>query len=202
MTAAELPGPALVVKVGGALSGVPGALDDVSEALVALATRVPVVVVPGGGPFAEQVRRAQREVGATEDAAHWMAVLGMEQYAHLLADHVPGAHLADTLDALRGAGAGEVLIFAPYRWMRQEDPLPHTWDVTSDSIAAVVAAALDAPELLLVKAVTGTPETLADPYFPIARPGTLAVRCLTTTALRALAGLVPRPGEARAPAAR
>jgi len=86
--------------------------------------------------------------------------------------------------------------------MRQEDPLPHTWDVTSDSIAAVVAAALDAPELLLVKAVTGTPETLADPYFPIARPGTLAVRCLTTTALRALAGLVPRPGEARAPAAR
>jgi len=197
-----MPTSPLVVKVGGALSAVPGALDDIREALVALAIRTPVVVVPGGGPFADQVRRTQQEVGATEDAAHWMAVLGMEQYAHLLADHVPGARLVDTLDALRAAAVGEVLIFAPYRWMRREDPLPHSWEVTSDSIAAVVAAALGARELLLVKVVTGTPETLADPYFPFARPEHLAVRCLTTTALRTLAGLTPGPEGARAPASR
>jgi aspartokinase-like uncharacterized kinase len=191
----------LVLKVGGALSSVPGALDEVAEALVALAARRAVIVIPGGGPFADQVRRTQRVVGATEEAAHWMAVLGMDQYAHLLADHVPGARLVDTLDALRAAGSGVVTIFAPYRWMRASDPLPHTWDATSDSVAAVVAGALDASELLLVKVVSGTPETLADPFLPTARPAGLVVRCLTTKALGALAGLAPPPGEARAPAA-
>lgn len=200
MNGRQVPAP-LVLKVGGALSGVPGALDDVAEALVALATRRPVIVIPGGGPFADQVRRTQREVGATEEAAHWMAVLGMDQYAHLLADHVPGARLVETLDALRDTVTGSVTIFAPYRWMRASDPLPHTWDVTSDSVAAVVAGALGARELLLVKVVSGTPETLADAFLPFARPAGLAVRCLTTQALRGLAGLAPPPGAAPARAA-
>lgn len=200
MNGRHVPEP-LVLKVGGALSGVPGALDEIAEALVAIASRQPVIVIPGGGPFADQVRRTQREVGATEEAAHWMAVLGMDQYAHLLADHVPGARLVDTLVALRAAARGAVTIFAPYRWMRTSDPLPHTWDATSDSVAAVVAGELDARELLLVKVVSGTPETLADAFFPNARPAGLVVRCLTTKALRALAGLAPPSGEARAPAA-
>jgi aspartokinase-like uncharacterized kinase len=130
-----------------------------------------------------------------------MAVLGMDQYAHLLADHVPGARLVETLDALRDTVTGSVTIFAPYRWMRASDPLPHTWDVTSDSVAAVVAGALGARELLLVKVVSGTPETLADAFLPFARPAGLAVRCLTTQALRGLAGLAPPPGAAPARAA-
>jgi dihydroneopterin aldolase len=183
----------LVVKVGGALSHVAGALDEVAEALATLATRRAVIVIPGGGPFADQVRRTQREVGATEAAAHWMAILGMDQYALLLADRIPGARLAETLEALDSAGRGAVTIFAPYRWMRAADPLPHTWDATSDSVAAVVAGAIGARELLLVKAVSGTPETLADAWFPTARPAGLDVRCVTTRALSALAHAPPVP---------
>jgi aspartokinase-like uncharacterized kinase len=179
----------LVVKVGGALSHVPGALDDIARALPALARSQPVIVVPGGGPFADQVRRTQHDLGTTEDAAHWMAILGMDQYAHLLADRLPGARLLDDLDALRDAQPGELYILAPYRWMRRTDPLPHTWDATSDSIAAVAAAALGARELLLVKVVSGTPETLADALFPASCPPELVVRCVTTAALLALAGI-------------
>ena len=162
--------PPLVVKVGGALAAVPGALDAVARALPALARRGPVVVVPGGGPFADEVRRAQGELDLTEEAAHWMAVLAMDQYAMLLADLLPFARMEHDLDILRRARTGEVLVVAPYRWMRDADPLPHTWDATSDSIAAVLAGTLGARELVLVKAVTGTPEELADAFFPSACP--------------------------------
>lgn len=192
----------LVVKVGGALSQVPGALDDIARALPALARSQPVIVIPGGGPFADQVRRTQHDLGASEEAAHWMAILGMDQYAHLLADRLPGTRLVDDLDALRDAQMGELYILAPYRWMKRTDPLPHTWDATSDSIAAVVAAALGARELLLVKVVSGTPETLADALFPASCPPELVVRCVTTPALLALAGAErapPAAGESPAP---
>jgi aspartokinase-like uncharacterized kinase len=192
----------LVVKVGGALSHVPGALDDLARALPALARTRPVVVVPGGGPFADQVRRTQHELGASEDAAHWMAILGMDQYAHLLAERLPGARLVHDVEALGRARAGDLCVLAPYRWMQQTDPLPHTWDATSDSIAAVVAGALDARELLLVKAISGTPEALADALLPAVCPPGLAVRCVTTVALLALArrGYAPPAADgARAP---
>jgi aspartokinase-like uncharacterized kinase len=186
----------LVVKVGGALSHVPGALDDVARALPALARTQPVIVIPGGGPFADQVRRTQHDLGASEDAAHWMAILGMDQYAHLLADRLPGARLVHELHALAEARAGDLFVFAPYRWMQRADPLPHTWDATSDSIAAVAAGELGARELLLVKVVSGTPETLGDALLPSSCPPGLEVRCVTTPGLLALAGLRHEPPEA------
>jgi aspartokinase-like uncharacterized kinase len=49
--------------------------------------------------------------------------------------------------------AGEIAILAPSRWLRATDTLPHSWDVTSDSIAAFLAGALDAVRLDLVKPV-------------------------------------------------
>ena len=47
--------------------------------------------------------------------------------------------------------AGKVAVLAPSRWLRAADTLPHSWDVTSDSVAAFVAGALDAARLDLVK---------------------------------------------------
>jgi aspartokinase-like uncharacterized kinase len=51
--------------------------------------------------------------------------------------------------------------------MRSADVLPHSWEVTSDSIAAFVAGALDAARLILIKPSSGLAEPL-DPYFPAA----------------------------------
>ena len=41
----------------------------------------------------------------------------------------------------RALSAGHVPVLAPSRWLREADPLPHAWTVTSDSIAAWVAGA-------------------------------------------------------------
>src|SRR5689334_63854 len=61
------------------------------------------VVVPGGGPFAEQVRIAQPRMGFDDTAAHHMALLAMEQFGHALASFDARLSPADTIAALRRA---------------------------------------------------------------------------------------------------
>ncbi len=155
-----------IVKVGGGLLGKAGAFDLVIEALTAFRPGRRLVVIPGGGPFADAVRRMFRRVKIGEDAAHWMAVLGMDQYAHALAGRTPGATLVEQQAEIAAAlDAGRLPILAPYRWLRRADPLPHTWDVTSDSIAAWFAGALGARRIVLIKPAGGDARKLVDPLF-------------------------------------
>lgn len=141
-----------VVKVGGALLAHTAHFDTVLEAIAAAARDRRLLIVPGGGPFADAVRDIDRRLRLSADAAHWMAVLAMDQYAHLIADRVDGGVLvADRRDIDAALGARQVPVLAPFRWLREADPLPHTWHVTSDSIAAWVAGEVGARRLVLVK---------------------------------------------------
>jgi 5-(aminomethyl)-3-furanmethanol phosphate kinase len=144
----------LVIKIGGGLLGIQGALKEVCAAVGTVGRSEAVVVVPGGGPLADLVRDLDRTVGLSADASHWMAILAMDQYAHLLAERIEGARLVEEPGAIPAVlGAGRVAVLAPSRWLRAADPLPHSWDATSDSVAAFVAGALDAKRLVLVKPV-------------------------------------------------
>jgi aspartokinase-like uncharacterized kinase len=140
------------VKIGGGLIGAPGALGRVCEAVKVLGRREPLVVVPGGGPLADAVRELDRELGLSPDAAHWMAMLAMDQYAHLLTERIPGGRLVEEPGGIAAVlMAGGIAVLAPTRWLRAADTLPHSWDATSDTVAAFVAGALDATRLVLVK---------------------------------------------------
>ncbi|MGZ5851302.1 MAG: amino acid kinase family protein, partial [Hyphomicrobium sp.] len=59
-----------VIKLGGSVAE-SGRLAAI--VLIVAATRVPVVVVPGGGTFADAVRVAQAELGFGDAVAHHMA---------------------------------------------------------------------------------------------------------------------------------
>jgi aspartokinase-like uncharacterized kinase len=155
-----------IVKVGGGLLAKAGALDLVTEALTAFSPGRRLLIVPGGGPFADAVRTMFRRVKIGEDAAHWMAVLGMDQYAHALAARIPTAVLVEQEPEIAAArAAGRLPVLAPYRWLRASDPLPHSWDVTSDSIAAWLAGALHARRVVLIKPGADDPRKLVDPLF-------------------------------------
>ena len=155
-----------VVKVGGGLLSKAGAFDLVTEALTAFSPRRRLVIVPGGGPFADAVRTMFRRIKIGEDAAHWMAVLGMDQYAHALTARLPGAVLVEQQAEIAAARqAGRLPVLAPYRWVRAADPLPHTWDITSDSIAAWLAGMLGARRIVLIKPAGGDPRKLVDRLF-------------------------------------
>jgi len=129
---------AAVVKVGGSLfSEVPRLAQEIRDA------GRPVLIVPGGGQYADLVRM----LSLPDEQSHWMAIAAMEQYAWYIA-----VHGIDTMDEI-GLPEG-IRVLLPYRVMRMEDPLPHTWEVTSDSISAWVAHRLDLP-LLLLKSLDG-----------------------------------------------
>lgn len=128
----------LVVKFGGSLLDCAPSLVPV----LAAAPR-PILVVPGGGPLADAVRR----LDPAPHAAHWMACAAMEQVGlHLAGLGLPG------IEALRVPVSPSVLL--PYRLLRELDPLPHSWRVSSDTIAAWCAAELGC-DLLLAKSVDG-----------------------------------------------
>jgi len=128
----------IVVKVGGSLYN---QIPDIIP--VIKASNRPLLLIPGGGPFADLVRRVQ----ADNESAHWMAVLAMEQFGLFIASF--GISTTDVI-----IPPHTTTVFLPYRYLRSTDPLPHTWDVTSDTIAAWVAHVLHL-DLLLLKSVDG-----------------------------------------------
>jgi len=142
----------VVVKFGGGILAHTDAFAGALRAIGEAAAVRRLLIVPGGGPFADAVRDVARRVPISNDAAHWMAILGMDQYAHLIAARLSAATVIDDRSQIAGAfAAGRVPVLAPYRWMRAADPLPHSWNVTSDSIAAWMCGVVGARRLVLVK---------------------------------------------------
>jgi aspartokinase-like uncharacterized kinase len=141
-----------VVKIGGGLlrtwglEGLRWACAEVTE----MATRRPVLVVPGGGPFADAVRTVDAQVGLGDDLAHALALRAMDQLGVLLRPLLPAAELLSHLVAPRALG---VVMVAPA--FRDLPEVPHSWAVTSDSLAVLAASAIDAEEAILLKPVAG-----------------------------------------------
>ena len=128
----------VVVKIGGSLVD---HLDPVIQSLYRSGR--PVLIVPGGGRFADLVR----ETGISGDAAHWMAIAAMEQMGWYIVSKG-----VSPITFLRVPSRVEVLL--PYTLLRNADPLPSSWDVTSDTISAWIAYRLSLP-LILLKSVDG-----------------------------------------------
>ena len=143
--------PHLVVKIGGSLCGSPLLPQWMAALRVA---SFALTIVSGGGPFADAVRATQPKMGFSDDAAHRMALLAMEQYALALADRFEDLALAASLDDMRGAHArGCAAVWRPSAMVATAIDIPANWDVTSDSLAAWLARRAKAAALLLVKSV-------------------------------------------------
>jgi len=147
---AELGGP-VVVKLGGSfafsatLRSWIGALDQCGGR---------VVVVPGGGPFAETVRTSQARMGFDDRAAHHMALLAMEQYGRALISLGASLSPAASADSIRRElAAARVPVWMPTRMVLDADDIAQSWAVTSDSLAAWLAGRIGARWLVLVKQV-------------------------------------------------
>lgn len=135
----------VIVKLGGSLLDA-GRARPWLDALAA--QPLPVVIVPGGGPFADQVRHRQPLLGFDDRAAHHMAVLAMAQTACVLQSWSPRWQLGHTPTELAGlAGQGQPALWCP----TVLPDTPASWDITSDSLAAWLAVTLQAQRLVLVK---------------------------------------------------
>jgi aspartokinase-like uncharacterized kinase len=145
-----------IIKVGGSLASNPPSLKALCRELGSISRDHSVVVVPGGGKFADVVREFDGKFELSDATADRMAVLAMDQFGIFLSNITPNSVVCDTLRKARNLSEIEVLpIFLPSRLMFRKDPLEHSWDVTSDSIAAYVAGKLNADKLILLTDVDG-----------------------------------------------
>jgi aspartokinase-like uncharacterized kinase len=109
------------------------------------------VIIPGGGPFITLTKELSERGVISDDTAHWMAVLGMHQYGYFLADD--DIELVESLEELNTERPMRIVL--PYNILQADDSLPHTWDVTSDTIAAFIAYKLDEKIIIKVTDVDG-----------------------------------------------
>ncbi len=139
-----------VVKIGGSLLGSPE-LERWLELLVKYSDGK-IIIVPGGGVFAEAVRESQKVSKISDACAHRLAVLAMDQFGLLLANMNSQLAIARTpMEIDERTWQHRAIVWLPSTMVLADDSIPQSWDVTSDSIAAWLAQKLNAQHLILVK---------------------------------------------------
>lgn len=148
----------VVFKLGGSLLDLPDLTGRISQVLSLRPDARPVLVI-GGGAAANVVRAwdAQHRLG--DDTAHELALLAMGLNEQFLEHVLPRSRLVRSARQFEmAAGEGALSILCAHCFLKWGEsvghaPLPHSWEVTSDSIAAWSARVLRADELVLMKSV-------------------------------------------------
>ncbi len=149
--------PPLVIKLGGSLlnrSGWPMLVGDLIAAESAGQRQVHLIV--GGGPIVEGLRKVDQVEAQPAEQMHRLAIAAMSLTAEVVAGQLGLPRVTD----LNAATPGVLDISRSSACLAAIAALPCNWTVTSDSIAAAVAASMNA-ELLLAKSVV--PQTSAIP---------------------------------------
>lgn len=148
-----------VIKLGGSLYH-SQQLSDYLQNILAFAENQAVVLVAGGGPFADVVRQAQQDHGFSDKTAHQMAINAMRQFALLLIDLVPDAHILSQPDQpLQAIGLS---VWLPDDSQLMTADLPQNWQVTADSLALWLAQQLNASQLILIKSCAVSSAQITD----------------------------------------
>jgi len=116
-----------------------------------------LVIVPGGGCFADQVREAQKKWKFDDKAAHQMALLAMEQTAYLLKSVAPDLSLTDSTEGIEEVvNLNKVPVWLPCKMIDTCQDITSNWNVTSDSLALWLAGKLNAEHTMLVKSLSAS----------------------------------------------
>lgn len=139
-----------VVKLGGSLLG----STDLPKWLE-MCSRISdgkIVIVPGGGVFADAVRAAQQSTDVNDGMAHRLALLAMDQFGWLMTALCPALVTAGCeLEIAERCWQHRCVVWLPSKMVMADEKIPQNWQVTSDSLAAWLANKLNASHVVLVK---------------------------------------------------
>lgn len=140
-----------IVKLGGSLYHT-AELKSWLTLLEQTALNESVVIVPGGGPFADMVRQAQQLHKFDNQHAHHMAILAMAQYGLMLQALLPSAVLVKTPAEV--SSHCQLAIWLPDDQLLQVKEITQNWQITSDSLALWFAQQFPQSSLSLIKRVS------------------------------------------------
>ena len=113
-----------------------------------------IILIPGGGSYANFIRKVYSELKFTEEIAHWMGIISMNYNGIELNKRFPSLQIVEDFETLKRKNK-IFCIFLPYEFIKENDRLPHNWDVTSDSICLFIAKELELDQCYLIKNVDG-----------------------------------------------
>ena len=137
------------MKLGGSLARGPHLRSWLG--LLAGQRHRPLLIVPGGGAFADTVRQAQCRHRFDDLTAHRMALLGMTQQGLMIAALAGGLPCTRSLEP--DPSLRESRVWLPLALLEEEAGPGQDWDHTADSIALWLALRVQAGRLLLIKSV-------------------------------------------------
>ncbi len=136
-----------IVKVGGSLFHQPTVLNHWLKKFSSEAISETIILVPGGGPFADLIREAQTDFSLSDTQAHRLAIDAMSQFGRLLDTICEQAQPFQLSTA--GLPASGLHIWLPDAFALMQTSLAQDWTVTSDSIALWLAQQYQQPLTLL-----------------------------------------------------
>lgn len=179
----------VVYKLGGSLLTLPDLAERLGQLLESRDERLLLIV--GGGTAADLVRRWDERFQIGEECAHWLALQAMAFNERLVQSILPSSRIVNSREEMQRAWElRQIPILCAHNFLVHEElslhdaggeareisPLPHTWVVTSDSIAAWVAIRLNAVSLVLLKSCDPPPPSTergkgaVDEYFRVLSP--------------------------------
>jgi len=150
-----------VLKIGGSL-GAPrdkmgeSPLPSLLSMINRLSTNFKFLIIPGGGVYADFVRRSAAQKKTSESIAHMQATLACAQFGYELTAALEKgvvAHSRKEVEALWRDG--KIPVFIPYPFVIGAKEIPQNWSATSDTIAIRVCISFGLNRLVLLKSVDG-----------------------------------------------
>ncbi len=146
-----------IIKLGGSL--------EKSEQLIACLnyaadTFDKLIIVPGGGFFADSVRKSQQKWQFDDAIAHEMAILAMQQMALLFHSLRPDFKCLNSVDSIQlQIKITDKIIWSPNINELNLAGIKASWDISSDSLSAWLASQLPSVQLTLIKAANFSADT-------------------------------------------
>ena len=138
-----------VIKIGGSLF--PKHAIELTKNLKNTKT----LIITGGGEFANTIRKYDKSEKFSNDITHQTAIECMDIISKLLNDKFTFTQTINNLqEANQATQNNKIPILLCSEFLKDKDPFEHSWNVTSDSIAAYISQLLNA-KLLIATNVNG-----------------------------------------------
>ncbi len=150
----------IILKIGGKIIENPlnlkSTIFQLRELIINQKIINKIIIIPGGGSYANLIRSMDKKMDFDEDLSHWMAIYAMNTQGTKIINKFPEIEGINNIKPTKkSVNETKIFLFLPYEFLKQNDELPHSWDVTSDSITIFMANKIGLKECYLIKDIDG-----------------------------------------------